>query len=344
MSEKKGKEPAKLFVGIDLGTSKTAVIASNSYKNEIPSIVGWPKDMIAKKMLKKDILFGDDAIRNRLSIKMSRPLKSGILKDTEEDRLAAKELLKHAIDLAKGKMTDTKIIAIVGAPSQTDHVNKTALFEVAREIMDSMMVVSEPFAISYGVDRLNNSLVIDMGAGTIDLCRMHGTFPEAGDEVSLNKAGDHIDNEIFDLITKNYKGASITKTMVQKWKEEFGFVGSPKKRIEVEVPLDGKDTVIDITDEIKEGCGAIMGDLVNAVRGLISSYDPEFQAEIKKNIILAGRLSRIKGLREYITEKLSSLGDVNVELVDDHIYAGAKGCMMLAKDMPEDHWKQVSLE
>ncbi len=342
MADKKSER--KLFVGIDLGTSKTAILASNEYKGEIPTVVGWPKDMIAKKMIKKEILFGDEALKMRLSLDMCKPLEKGILKDDEKEKKAAGEILRHAINLAKSDLKDPEIFAIVGAPAQTDHINKTTLLEVAREITENIMVVSEPFAVSYATEKMNNSLIIDMGAGTIDLCRMHGTFPESSDEVSLNKAGDHIDEEIYNRIMKSYKGAGITMNMVQKWKEEYGFVGDPKKRIEVSVPLDGKDKNIDITEEVKGGCESVMEDLVNAIKGLISSYDPEFQSEIKKNVVLAGRLSRLKGLKEYLQGRLSSLGDVRISLVDDHIYTGARGCMILAKDMPQDHWNQLKME
>jgi rod shape-determining protein MreB len=339
--EKNGK---KLFVGIDLGTSKTAILASNGYKGEIPTMVGWPKDMIAQKLIKKDILFGDEALKMRLSLDMCKPLEKGILKDDEKEKKAARELLGHAINLARKGKGDSEIFAIVGAPAQTDHINKTTLLEVSREITDNMMVVSEPFAVSYATGLMNNSLIIDMGAGTIDLCRMHGTFPDPSDEISLNKAGDHIDQEIHDRIMNSYKGAGISMNMVQRWKEEFGFVGTPKKRIEVLVPLDGKDKNIDITEEIRGGCESIMDDIINAIKGLISSYDPDFQSEIKKNILLAGRLSRLSGLKEYLEGRLSSLGDVRISLVEDHVFTGARGCMVLAQEMPQEHWNQLKLD
>jgi rod shape-determining protein MreB len=299
--------------------------------------------MISQKLIRKDILFGEEALKMRLSLDMCKPLEKGILKDDDREKRAARELLSHAIELAKGSLKDPDIYAIVGAPAQTDHINKTTLLEVSRELTDNIMVVSEPFAVSYATGKMNNSLIIDMGAGTIDLCRMHGTFPDPSDEVSLNRAGDHIDKEIHDRIMKNYKGAGITLNMVQKWKEEYGFVGSSGKRIEVVVPLDGKDKNIDITEEVRGGCESIMDDVVNAVKGLISTYDPEFQSEIKKNIILAGRLSRITGLKDYLKGRLSTLGEVGITLVEDHVYTGARGCMLLAKEMPEQHWQQLKL-
>jgi len=47
------------------------------------------------------------------------------------------------------------------------------------------MVVSEPFAVAYGMNLLNNALVIDIGAGTTDFCIMHGTIPSEEDQKTI---------------------------------------------------------------------------------------------------------------------------------------------------------------
>ena len=39
------------------------------------------------------------------------------------------------------------------------------------------MIVSEPFSVAYGLGRMSDVLCVDIGAGTTDLCRMHGTIP-----------------------------------------------------------------------------------------------------------------------------------------------------------------------
>lgn len=42
-----------LHVGIDLGTSRSAICASNGGRNLVESYVGWPVDMVARKVVKK---------------------------------------------------------------------------------------------------------------------------------------------------------------------------------------------------------------------------------------------------------------------------------------------------
>ena len=80
------------------------------------------------------------------------------------------------------------------------------------------------------------------------------------------------------------------------------------------------------------------------MRHLISSYDPEFQNEIRKNIILAGGGSQIKNLNNYIAEKMKSFGGGEVTVVKDPIFAGANGALKLAREMPEGYWEEIKIQ
>jgi rod shape-determining protein MreB len=57
------------------------------------------------------------------------------------------------------------------------------------------MLCSEPFSVAYGLDMLEDVLVIDIGAGTTDLCRMHGTMPEEADQI-ISTRRRHVDDEL----------------------------------------------------------------------------------------------------------------------------------------------------
>ena len=41
---------AIVYVGIDLGTSRTVCAASNGVRDFVPSFVGYPKDVVARKL------------------------------------------------------------------------------------------------------------------------------------------------------------------------------------------------------------------------------------------------------------------------------------------------------
>src|SRR5450432_2183065 len=98
-----------LYVGIDLGTSRTSVSASNGERQTVYSYVGYPKDVVARKLLKKDVLFGKEAVEKRMSLDFYRPFEKGIIKfsneetanvskdEVEKHMKAAKDLVKHAL-------------------------------------------------------------------------------------------------------------------------------------------------------------------------------------------------------------------------------------------------------
>src|SRR5262245_65946579 len=69
-----------LYIGMDLGCFKTSVAATNGTREVVYSIVGWPKDPISRKMLGKDIVFGNEAFQHRLALDVVRPFEKGALK------------------------------------------------------------------------------------------------------------------------------------------------------------------------------------------------------------------------------------------------------------------------
>ena len=89
-----------LNVGIDLGTSRSAISASNGERFVVDSFVGWPVDMVARKVLKREVLIGHEAVANRTMLDLHRPLERGLLKEgSEKDVEAVRELLKHLLRL-----------------------------------------------------------------------------------------------------------------------------------------------------------------------------------------------------------------------------------------------------
>ena len=75
--------------------------------------------------------------------------------------------------------------AVVGVPAAALRVNKQQLRNALRGIVDLLMIVSEPFAVAYGLEALVNSLIIDIGAGTCDFCVMNGRYPSEEDQRTL---------------------------------------------------------------------------------------------------------------------------------------------------------------
>jgi rod shape-determining protein MreB and related proteins len=336
-----------LCVGIDLGTSRSSISASNGERHVVDSYVGWPVDMVARKLVKKSVLIGREALDNRPMLDLRRPLERGIMKEgSEKDQEAVQEILRNLISLAgikqKGK-NKSKVRAVVGVPAEAFRVNRQNLRSTMEGIADSVMLVSEPFAVAYGLEALLHALVIDIGAGTADFCVMQGRYPTEEDQKTLPNAGDSIDEQLMKLIRERHPDAQFSIHMLREWKEKWSFVGEPKDRVMVTVPIKGKATEIDITQEIRSACESILPPVCETMIGLLMKVDPEFQDKVRNNVILAGGTSMISGLAEAVTKALNELGGGRATVVKDPIFAGSDGSLAIAQDASSSDWEKLSL-
>ena len=335
-----------LHVGVDLGTSHSAISTSNGEHHVIESYVGWPVDMVARKVIKKAMLIGREALDNRSMLDLRRPLEKGVMKEgSEKDAAAVRELLRHLVGLAKGNSGadgKRKIQAVVGVPAGALRASKQMLREVLKGTVDSLMIVSEPFAVAYGLEELLHSMIIDIGAGTTDFCVMNGRYPTDEDQRSVTAAGDTIDEQLAKLVGEKYPGAQFSIHMIREWKEKWSFVGEPKQRALVTVPVNGKPTSLDITNEVRTACEQLLPPLSETMLDLLSRVEPEYQERVRNNIILAGGGSRIVGLGHQLQETLAQVGQGKVRIVEDPVFAGSNGGLALAIDAADSDWEQLT--
>src|ERR1700722_3563889 len=139
-----------LNVGIDLGTSRSAISSSNGEQFVVDSFVGWPADMVARKVLRRDLLIGRDALDHRTMLDLHRPLERGLLKEgSAKDVEAARELLRHLLSLVSSKTRKGQAVrAVVGVPATALRANKQYLRNALKGVVDNLMIVSEPFAVA----------------------------------------------------------------------------------------------------------------------------------------------------------------------------------------------------
>ncbi len=336
-----------IYLGIDLGTSRTSVVASTGFRKTISSYVGYPKDHVARKKLGgRDIIYGQEAVDNRLSLNLHRPLARSNVKrtggaDSPEVKKAIKDLLEHAIAEVNAP-ADATIFAVIGSPATASTAGKATILEAAADCADSVIVCSEPFAVAYGLDFFDESLVIDIGAGTTDLCRVHGTLPAEGDQRTLTTAGDSIDELLGQLIRDKYPDAQFSIHMIRAIKERHASVSHRMDEVEEILPVGGKPTQFNLTEEIYKACHSIVPPIVAALQDLIATSDPEFQSKLRNKILLAGGGSQIRGLGRAIEKALVDFGGGKVSQVEDPQLAGASGALKIALDMPLDYWAEFT--
>ncbi len=334
-----------VYLGIDLGTSRCSITSSNGVRETVWSYVGYPKDHVSRKKFGgRDVIYGKEAVNNRLALNLYRPLEGGSIKvrgnkDTAEAKRALKDLLEHVVSLAHVPAGNT-IYAVIGAPAEASIEGKATILEAASGCTDSVIICSEPFAVAYGLDFLDDTLVIDLGAGTTDLCRVHGTMPGPDDQRTHEIAGDAVDRKLADLIKETFPEAQFSINMVRDFKEKHSCVSRNMDKVVVTMPVAGKPLDFDITDLVYEACYSIVPPTVAALQVLIATYDPEFQAKMRNNILLGGGGSQIDRLGAAIEDALKEYGGGKVRTVEEPQYAGSNGAHKIALDMPEEYWKE----
>jgi rod shape-determining protein MreB len=189
---------------------------------------------------------------------------------------------------------------------------------------------------------LDDALVIDIGAGTTDLCRMHGTMPEESDQITTTYAGDYVDTQLSAAIAKKFPQAQFTVQMIKEIKERHSSIADNMPPIMVDLPVNGKPTPFDVTEEVRSSCLSIVKPMVEGLAKLIASFDPEFQTRLKNRVLLAGGGSQIKALDLAIEREMHArLGAGKVFRIEEPVYGGANGALKIAHDMPPEYWEKL---
>src|SRR5688572_25779426 len=197
-----------ILVGFDLGTNKSCVLAGAATGTDIliskvvPTVVGYVKDGIVDGIIAGNAktIFGEDAVRNMLHARLVAPVAEGIIAEPT----AARDFLQHLRGVVDPTGT-AEIRAVVGMPANAGTQARDDIRRCAYGVFDRILMIPEPFLAALGyrddsrvsqpnyLDPVVNSLFIDIGGGTSDLCLVQGYFPTSEDQISIAFAGDAID-------------------------------------------------------------------------------------------------------------------------------------------------------
>jgi len=329
-------------IGIDLGTSQSSIVTSTGKRLSTKTCVGYPKDVISQKRLNKDYLFGDEALKNRLALDLIWPLAKGVICEDNKSKEATQLVLQNLIDLTLPKRDETdKVYAAIGVPALASVKDKKTIINITKDFIDKIIIVSEPFAVSYGIDRFDECLIIDIGAGTTDLCRMYGSIPTEADQRSLTEAGNFLDKEIMDAIWELYPEVQLTPQIIQWIKEKHGYVSNNSDPAIVTLTKNGQPDSYDITEILHKSCLKLSDAIGRAVQSLVADFDPDFQEILRNNIIVAGGGSRLMGIDKAIEKSLDNYGGGKATCIQDVEFCGANGCLKMCQEMPESYWDKI---
>jgi rod shape-determining protein MreB len=337
---------------MDLGSFKTSVMSSCGCREVLPSAVGWPKDHVSRLVFGREIVFGEDILKDRLALDVVWPFERGSLKflSKKECRLseevackhleAARLLVEQAVSQVRGEERGP-VYGVLGAPSRASIECKQVLLSAVESAFEAAMIVPEPFAVAYGMNRLTNALVVDIGAGTTDICPMYGALPRDEDQVTLPLGGDAIDERICRAIEAAYPEAALSKNLARTLKERHANVDDDPPAAVVLLSVRGKPVQADVAPILRDACQVLVDPIVEGIVRVVSEIDPEYQRSMLDNIILAGGGSQLRGLDRKIEQGLADAGGGSVRRVYDSVFAGAAGSLKLAMRMPREEWERL---
>jgi len=347
-----------LLVGFDWGTNKSCVSASLAGSQEsfsqlvVPTVVGYANDGIVENLLPGNArtLFGEEALKYRLHLRLVQPMIDGVI----DDLSASRDFSKHIRSLINPP-AGAEIRAVIGLPANAERSARENLRQSVAGVFDRVILVPEPFLAALGyrdegslgateyVDPVQNSLFIDIGGGTTDVCLVQGYFPMAEDQVSLAFAGDKVDACLSEAIRKTYPDCGLSMLKIREIKERHAYVGKLDEPIIVNVMVGGKMRKLDVGAQIGEACNELLQRILESAKLLIGRASSDSVGELLRNIILTGGGSRIKNLDVELQRLLAEEGYENpcVRTVGENYKEFvAKGALKAARQAKESQWQQ----
>ena len=319
----RGKAGGVIFVGLDLGTNTSFILSGSGGSSDyaasklLPSVVGYVRDGLVNGILPSadEVFYGDDAIANKLHLDLIWPLKDGVISDVK----ATGDLLRHLRKKVDVSGT-AEIRAVIGMPANTSAASKEVLRRAVTGVFDRILIIPEPFLAALGyredtrlieehyVDPVQNSLFIDIGAGTTDLCLVQGYFPRKDDELSFSYAGDSIDTAIGEGLAHVYPDMKLSLLQIRELKENHSYVGASRRPIDVRVVVGGKGQTIEIADVVGNACNQLLDRIFESVKELIVRAPSESVVTLLQNILITGGGSCIKGIDTELQKRLADEG------------------------------------
>lgn len=348
-----------LLVGFDWGTNKSCLQAGMSASTElpvlhtVPTVVGYAQEGIVDGLLPGDakVLFGQEALKHRLHLNLCQPMVDGIIKDLDGSRDFARHI-RSLLNVAPG----VEVRAVIGIPANADPGARENMRQAVKGVFDRVILIPEPFLASLGyrdetrltdptyLDPVKNSLFIDIGGGTTDVCLIQGYFPTAQDQISFAFAGDKVDALLNEGLLRTYPDCTLTSHAVRDLKEKHSYVGKAESPIIATVMSGGKVRKLDVTDQVGTACTALLDRIYEAVQSLIARSSSDSVSELLQSIVLTGGGSRIRNLDVELQRRLSAEGyeQPKVHVVGPNYKEFvARGAFKAARQARDNQWQQL---
>lgn len=294
-------------IGIDLGSANTLI-----YLKDNGIILSSPTVISIDKNTGKDLCFGTQAKKmlgkTPKNIKVSRPVREGVIADMDDTTLFISRLLDKAELLSFLSRPD----AYACVPTKSTEVERRAVQAAIYEAgTRNVSLVQEPLAAAVGaglrVLSARGCMIVDIGEGTTESAVIsHGEIVVSR---SQKIAGANLDKAIINYFY-NDRRIEIGELTAERLKIKLGTAHSKIDRGELQVFGRNLNNGMAIASTVtsKEICYAIkptLASIVHQIRLTLEATPPELTSDIVGNgIVLTGGGALLPGIAEYISSEL----------------------------------------
>jgi len=294
-------------LAIDLGTVNTLI-----YQPGRGVVLNQPSVVAVDRYDGELVSVGHKALRllgrEPRGIEVHRPIRSGTIFNYE----VTKKMLRSFI----GNVTDgfRRGHFVVGIPGSATAVEQRSVRDAVHEAGGSRIdLVDEGLAAGLGAglsfDDERAHLVVDIGGGTTNIAIV--ASGGVVNSMSLNAAGNAMDDSIRDYVRSNYC-LQIGESTAETLKKEMGVLGETISVDERKVKIvgkqlsDGSACAVHITaEEVREALVPVLGEIVAGVRKVVEDAQPEACADIYySGLILTGGGALLKGIKDRLQSEL----------------------------------------
>ncbi len=340
-----------MLVGMDLGTSSTAVVFDGG-SLYLPTALSRPKPGVLPGLLPNGgaTLYGKEALSHHNLVDVVWPIRQGTVAEPQ----AASEFSAHVASLVDPERKKS-LHVVVGTPAHAPAGHMSAVRQALGGSFHKVQLYPEPFLVVMGLrqngnagngesDPALNSMVIDIGAGTTDVTIVQGMLPGLDHQLSVPIAGDSVDQRLWDYMVHLYPDLSMPRTRVTALKEEHSYLGEMKS-ITASYPVLGEIQPLEIGEAVRIACQTLIDPCVSMAAALLRKSPPEMVEGLQQNIILAGGGSRIENLDAVIQEKLKQKGFTAtvVRKVKNYRHLVGEGALAIAKQSHATDWQNLTV-
>ena len=325
-------------IAIDLGTCNSLVYVQGK------GIVLYEPSVVAVSLADNRILaVGEEAKemigRTPADIKVYRPLKDGVIADYK----VTQAMMRYFINKTTSGLKIFKPELVISVPAGITSTERRAVIEAALSAgAKSAYVAKEPILAAIGagipINSCSGHMIVDIGGGTSEVAVI-----SLGGIVtwhSVRIAGDKIDAAIGEYIKKKFNLAVGTQSAEEiKIKAGTALIQKDPKYIEIQ----GRDLILGLPRNIKissnEVCEAIsdvLGEIIQAVKHVLSQTPPELSADImNKGIIMAGGGALLPKINELVAQSTG----VPCFVAEEPLFCVVKGTGTVLEHL--DEYKKV---